>query len=122
VPACGFALGLERILVVMAERAMYPAALAPADVVLGACHASELPAALALSSRLRAAGLRVDLRPKALKPGKLRKQADEAGVGAAVWLEQGHPDQASLWTRRDGHTASDLSAEALVERLRPAEG
>lgn len=36
VPACGFSLGLERIIVVMTERGMFPASvgLAPADVMV----------------------------------------------------------------------------------------
>ena len=36
VPACGFSLGLERILVVMGERSMFPPSLAttPADVMV----------------------------------------------------------------------------------------
>jgi histidyl-tRNA synthetase len=36
IPACGFSLGLERILVVMAERKMFPAAVerGPADVMV----------------------------------------------------------------------------------------
>ncbi len=36
IPACGFSLGLERIIVVMTERAMFPPALdnAPADVMV----------------------------------------------------------------------------------------
>ena len=42
IPACGFSLGLERILVVMAERKMFPPTLAttPADVMIATFDAA----------------------------------------------------------------------------------
>ena len=42
IPACGFSLGLERILVVMTERGMFPPSLAtsPADVMVATFDAS----------------------------------------------------------------------------------
>src|SRR5689334_1943669 len=48
IPACGFSLGLERILVVMGERGMFPPALAttPADVMVAIFEAADLPHAL----------------------------------------------------------------------------
>ncbi len=61
VPACGFSLGLERILVVMGERGMFPPSLAttPADVMMAVFDAKDTPHALRVAQRLRAAGLRV---------------------------------------------------------------
>ena len=62
VPACGFSLGLERILVVMGERGMFPPSWrrAPADVMVDASWTDELRGeALRLARELRAAGLRV---------------------------------------------------------------
>ena len=100
VPACGFTLGLERILVVMAERGMFPSALSQLDVVVAAVSDDKLAAALRLSGELRNAGMRVDLRPNAIKPGKLRKHADELGVRAAVWIEPEQTGTASVWTSR----------------------
>ncbi len=43
VPACGFSLGLERILVVMGERSMFPPSLAttPADVMVAVFDAKD---------------------------------------------------------------------------------
>jgi histidyl-tRNA synthetase len=117
VPACGFSLGLERILVVMTEREMYPAALAELDAVVGAASEEKLPAALALSILLRRAGLRVDLRPHAVKPGKLRQHADERGVRAAVWIEPEHQGLASVWTRTDKESHKDLTPTRIVELL-----
>jgi histidyl-tRNA synthetase len=82
IPACGFSLGLERILVVMGERGMFPPALAatPADVMTAVFDAADLPHALRLASRLRAAGLRVMVYPDADKIGKQIKYADSRGI------------------------------------------
>ncbi|MCG8554244.1 MAG: histidine--tRNA ligase [Proteobacteria bacterium] len=119
-PACGISLGLERILVVMQERGMFPAAMAHADVVLSATHEDDLGAALVLSQKLRSAGLRVDLRPKATKPGPLRKYADARGVVSAVWFERGQADHLKIWRKERGVLGGDLSPEALLtELIRP---
>jgi histidyl-tRNA synthetase len=67
VPACGISLGLERILVVMAERNMFPPTLAttPADVMVVQWFAGRTELYLQLAGELRAAGLRVELYPEA---------------------------------------------------------
>lgn len=67
VPACGISLGLERILVVMAERNMFPPTLAttPADVMVVQWFADRTDLYLQLAGELRAAGLRVELYPEA---------------------------------------------------------
>lgn len=120
VPACGFSLGLERILEVMAEREMYPSEIEPLHAVLAPIEERDLKSALAVALQLRAAGLRCDLLPKASQPGKLRKLADEQGIGAAVWLEPGASERASLWCKRDGVTHKDLDVTALITALRAA--
>jgi histidyl-tRNA synthetase len=82
VPACGFSLGLERILVVMAERDMFPPDLAPmaADVLITQWNATQAGAALALAGTLRLAGLRVDVYPDPDKLGKQFKYAAARGI------------------------------------------
>jgi len=72
VPACGFSLGLERILVVMAERSMFEGRLADAGPdVLVTIFDDELTAeSLRLATDLRAADLRVELYPEPLRGGK----------------------------------------------------
>ena len=82
VPACGFSLGLERILVVMTERGMFPAALAmtPADVMVAAFDASGTVHAMRLADDLRRHGLRVLVYPDADKIGKQIKYADSRGI------------------------------------------
>jgi histidyl-tRNA synthetase len=82
VPACGFSLGLERILVVMGERNMFPPSLAqsPADVMVSVFDQKDLAAAMAVAGRLRADGLRVLVYPDADKIGKQIKYADSRGI------------------------------------------
>jgi histidyl-tRNA synthetase len=78
IPACGLSLGLERILVVMTERGMFPASLAmsPADVMVAVFDAEGTPHAMRLADRLRKQGLRVLVYPDADKIGKQIKYAD----------------------------------------------
>jgi histidyl-tRNA synthetase len=77
VPACGFSLGLERIIVVMTERTMFPADVVrnTVDVMVTLWNEESRADALALGSELRAAGLRVDVYPDADKLGKQFKYA-----------------------------------------------
>ena len=77
IPACGFSLGLERILVVMAERGMFPAAAArgAADVMVALWDEASAADALALARDVRSAGLRVDVYPEPDRPGKQFKYA-----------------------------------------------
>jgi histidyl-tRNA synthetase len=82
IPACGFSLGLERILVVMSERGMFPERLvaAPADVMVAIWNKESIAESIKLARELRAAGLRVDLYPEADKLGKQFKYASSLGV------------------------------------------
>ena len=67
VPACGFSLGLERIIVVMTERNMFPASVAVGivDVVVTFMDDDSRAEALRFASELRARALRVDVFPDA---------------------------------------------------------
>ena len=67
IPATGISLGLERILVVMGERNMFPAEVvsAPADVMVVQWFANRTELYLALATELRRAGVRVELYPEA---------------------------------------------------------
>jgi histidyl-tRNA synthetase len=82
VPACGFSLGLERIIVVMSEREMFPKELlsSPADVMVTLWNEDSIGESIALASELRSAGLRVDLYPEADKMGKQFKYASSRGI------------------------------------------
>ena len=82
IPACGFSLGLERVLVVMTEREMFPPGVeaAAADVLVTLFDAESVPDSLALAGELRGAGWRVDVYPEPDKLGKQFKYASATGV------------------------------------------
>jgi histidyl-tRNA synthetase len=82
VPACGFSLGLERILVVMGERGMFPPEVASAgpDVLVTLWNDQTAGESLALARDLRSAGLRVEVYPEADKIGKQLKYASARGA------------------------------------------
>src|SRR4029450_9893064 len=63
IPACGFSLGLERILVVMTERKMFPPGIesAAADAMGTLFEGQPIEDGLTLAAEMRAAGLRVDV-------------------------------------------------------------
>jgi histidyl-tRNA synthetase len=82
IPAVGFSLGLERILVVMAERGMYPPLHIGPDLLL--CWLGvPLPEVVRVATQLRRAGLRVEVFPEPAKLGKQLQYADAQGVGAS---------------------------------------
>jgi histidyl-tRNA synthetase len=72
IPACGFSLGLERILVVMGERNMFPPEVQASgpDVLVTIFEESLTPESLRLAGELRAADLRVEVYPDPLRAGK----------------------------------------------------
>jgi histidyl-tRNA synthetase len=82
IPACGFSLGLERILVVMGERGMFPPNLTTtaADVMMAVFDAADTPHALRVAGLLRQSGLRVLVYPDADKIGRQIKYADSLGI------------------------------------------
>jgi histidyl-tRNA synthetase len=89
IPACGFSLGLERILVVMEERGMFPpeiAESAPADVMVTIWSEETIPQSLKLAGELRNAGVRVTVYPEADKLGKQIKYADTIKVSFVCLL------------------------------------
>ncbi|MGC4000161.1 MAG: ATP phosphoribosyltransferase regulatory subunit [Anaeromyxobacter sp.] len=86
VPAVGFSLGLERILVVMAERKMFPDLSAAAQVMVLRLEDSTTSDALQLAAALRAAGVRTELYPSADKLGKQLQYAEARKVQLAVFV------------------------------------
>jgi histidyl-tRNA synthetase len=116
VPACGFSLGFERILVVMAERGMFPEAVAGAavDVMVTVWSAETRGEVLALASDLRAAGLRVELYPEVDKLGKQFKYASSRGVPLVAILgdDERARGEVSLKDLRTGDQVSVPRAQA----------
>ncbi len=82
IPAVGLSLGLERILMIMEERGMFPDGLPsnPADVMVTIWNDESVPECLELAEELRKRNLRVLVYPQADKLGKQFKYADQIGV------------------------------------------
>ena len=82
IPACGFSLGLERILVVMDERGMFPPELETnaADVMVTIWNEDSIGESLKLANELRTQNLRVLVYPEADKLGKQFKYADSINI------------------------------------------
>ena len=116
IPACGFSLGLERILVVMDERDMFPAQVdsSPADVMVAIWSEDSISDSLALAQELRRAGLRVDLYPDADKLGKQLRYASSLGVPCVAVLgeEEAAKGQVGIKDMKSGEQRSVMRAEA----------
>jgi histidyl-tRNA synthetase len=94
IPACGFSLGLERILVVMAERGMFPPEVqtTSAEAMVTLFDGEPVEEALRLAGELRGAGARVELYPE---PDKLARQFKYAAArGIRFVLVMGSDERA----------------------------
>lgn len=116
IPACGFSLGLERILVVMDERGMFPTEIAesaPADVLVTVFSEETLGDSLRFAAGLRDQGVRVTLYPEADKIGKQLKYADAIGVRYVCILgpEEIASGKAKFKDLQTGEETSQTSAE-----------
>jgi histidyl-tRNA synthetase len=114
VPACGFALGLERLLLVMQERNLFPADLGSLEILLAGAPGESVRRVLLLSQLLREHGHHVSMIPKPEKPGRLRKSAAELPAAFAIWLEGG---TLHLWDRKSDATQRNLDEQGLLAAL-----
>lgn len=92
IPACGFSLGLERILVVMDERGMFPPEIAEsraADVLVTVWSEETAARSLEIAQELRANGLRVTVYPQPDKEDKQWKYANSIGVKWICTVNEG---------------------------------
>lgn len=122
-PACGFALGLDRILLILEERGMFPVHLAgQPQVLVTQFDESTQGASLLLAHRLRAAGLRVDLYPDLDRYGRQFKYADERKIPFALLLgpaemEKGCVGVKDLGSGEQTEVDVDTITSWLTERL-----
>ncbi|MDA7915780.1 histidine--tRNA ligase [Verrucomicrobia bacterium] len=79
IPAVGFSLGLERILLIMEERKMFPPLSAGPDIMLCWMGVEEKQV-LKIAHRLRSQGLKVEIYPEGKKLGKQLQYADNANI------------------------------------------
>ena len=110
-PACGWAAGIERILLALDEEADEPGV----DVFVAAAE-DQRERAFALVRELRRAGLRaeLDLAERSLK-GQM-KQADRLGARAAIVLDEQQPAQLRDMTSGEQR---ELDLARAVEELGP---
>src|SRR5207248_3567093 len=123
IPACGFSLGLERIIVVMTERNMFPEAVVAGavDVMVTVWNVDARDDALRLAADLRRGGLRVDVYPEADKLGKQFKYAGSRGVAfvAIVGDDERQRGEVAIKDMRSGEqTSMPRSAAAAFVRER----
>jgi histidyl-tRNA synthetase len=121
IPACGFSLGLERIIVVMTERNMFPGDLqnASADVLVTIWNEDSTGESLKLANELRAKGLRVLVYPEADKLGKQFKYASQINVPFVCVLGESElaDNKATLKNMRSGEQET-LLREDILEKIR----
>lgn len=97
IPACGFSLGLERILLIMEEESLFPAQLAgQPQVLLTLFNEETIPVVLELATSLRQTGIRVDVYPEPAKYGKQFRYADQRSIRWAVLMSPRELDSGSL--------------------------
>jgi histidyl-tRNA synthetase len=119
IPACGFSLGLERIILIMEERDMFPARLSGQPQVLVTQYdEATANASFRLATDLRAGGLRVDLYPDQDRFGKQFKYAEERNI-RYVALVSPREVEAGVVAVKDLTTGEqvDLPAPAVFEWL-----
>jgi histidyl-tRNA synthetase len=117
-PAVGWALGLERLVLLLAQRQVAPAVPLPPDLyVVNRGEAAEAWA-LALTRRWRLAGLSVELDLSGAAFGKQFKRADRSGaLWAAVIGDSEAAEGVVVLKELRGETGEDrrLAPEAVVE-------
>jgi histidyl-tRNA synthetase len=129
VPACGFSLGLERIIVVMTERGMFPAKVSrgAVDVMVTFLGDGQRVDALTLAAELRAEKLRVEVYPEASrKLDKPLKYASARNVPVLAILgedeqERGEVAVRDLQTRQQESTPRAAAAASIAKRVRIAQ-
>ena len=120
VPAVGFSLGLERILLLMEERQMFPALQLTAQVMVCVLPDTPLPPAIGLASRLRQAGITVEVYPEQSKLKRQLSAADTQQIPYALILG---PDEVERrrYTLKDLATGKQqaLGEDDLIAALQP---
>jgi histidyl-tRNA synthetase len=126
IPACGFSLGLERIIVVMTERSMFPDGVAhgAVDVVVTFLDEGSRGDALKLATELRASALRADVFPEvARKFEKPLKYASARGAKLMAILGEneratGEVSVRDLTTREQSALARAGAASSIAALAR----
>lgn len=121
VPAVGFSLGLERILMLMEERGMFPDLQMAAQVMICTLPDTPLAPVVGLAGRLRQAGITVEVYPEQTRLGRQLAAADALLIPYALIIG---PDEVALQCYTLKHLASGdqqtLVEADLLQQLRGA--
>jgi histidyl-tRNA synthetase len=119
VPAVGFSLGLERILLLMEEQQMFPDLRMAAQVMVCPLPDTPLAPVVGLTARLRQAGITVELYPEQARLGRQLANADDLQIPYALIIG---PDEVAQQTYTLKHLATgeqqQLSEAGLLARLK----
>jgi histidyl-tRNA synthetase len=120
VPAVGFSLGLERILMLMEEFQMFPDLRMAAQIMLCPLPDTPLAPVVGLATRLRQAGITVELYPEQARLGRQLSTADALHIPYALIVG---PDEVAQRTYTLKHLATgeqqQLGEDDLLKMLRP---
>ncbi len=118
VPAVGFSLGLERILLLMEERHIFPDLRLRAEVMVCPLPDTPLVAVAGLAARLRQAGITVELYPEPAKLGRQLSTASRLHIPYALIIG---PDELARQTYSLKNLATgqqnSLDEAGLIETL-----
>jgi len=120
IPACGFSLGLERIVVVMDERGMFPRTLdmAPADVMITVWNEELIAESILLANELRAAGRKVLLYPELDKLRKQFKYASQVGIKRVCVIGESEATDHTVTVKdMDSGDQKTVSRNRIVDEL-----
>lgn len=121
VPAVGFSLGLERILLLMEEQQMFPELRLAAQVMVCPLPDTPLAPVVGLVTRLRQAGLTVELYPEPARLGRQLANADDLHIPYALIIG---PDEVAQQRYTLKHLATgaqqQLNEAALLATLAQA--
>ncbi|HQU85632.1 MAG TPA: histidine--tRNA ligase [Pyrinomonadaceae bacterium] len=126
IPACGFSLGLERILVVMEERGMFDKlveegklSIDSADVMIACFDENLVGESLKLAAELREKNLRVLVYPEASQKAKPMKYAEQIKVPFVCLLKQNEASEVQISLKNMQTSEQEISErEMIAERIK----
>jgi len=108
----GISFGVERILDLMSEQNLFPAAITPAaEVLLATMEDTELPALLHCAGTLRKAGIRVDVYAGDARAKKVFQYAEARRI-PVVGLLRSDPGEPRRFTLKRLHDTAQVQVEA----------
>lgn len=121
IPAVGFALGFERIMLIMEERGMFPPLTEAPDLMISQLDSAPeaLAAVLAFAKQARATGLSVEIYPEVAKLPKQFKHAEAIGAPVVAILGLREAAAQTVGVRRMGTGEQEtLTWAEAIARLR----